>query len=126
MFRKVLETQVSQVLIKLFLITLFIIFNVKEVHAEELAINANESQEFTIDKSKITRAKIIEISKQCLERSAYKNDYIVSRANIHYDKLSHMWAVQFRKKNKEDDMCMYGVLIEKDTGHVMCQCLSGL
>ena len=88
--------------------------------------DGKESEVFIIPSSEISRSKVIEISKQCLERSLYKNQYLVNKFKVHYDRTSQVWGVEFKKKSKEEDVCMYGAIVEKNTGTVMCQCLYGL
>ena len=50
----------------------------------------------------------------------------LNKFKVHYDDGSHIWGVEFKKKSRGEDTCMYGVMIEKDTGKVACQCLYGL
>ena len=88
--------------------------------------DGKESEVFIIPSREISRSKVIEISKQCLERSLYKNQNLVNKFKVHYDSTSQVWGVEFKKKSKEEDVCMYGAIVEKNTGTVMCQCLYGL
>ena len=108
------------------LFLIFILFiTLKETFSEELQ-KRNESEEFIILSDKISRSKVIEVSKQCLQRSIHKDEYFLNKFKVHYDDGSHMWGVEFKKKSHGEDTCMYGVTIEKDTGKVACQCLYGL
>jgi len=88
--------------------------------------DGKESEEFVIPPQKISRSKVIEVAKQCLERSAYKDEYLLNKFKVHYDSGSQVWGVEFKKKGGIEDTCMYGAIVEKNTGTVMCQCLYGL
>ena len=89
-------------------------------------LEGKESESFVIPSNEISRSKVIEVSKQCLERSLYKDKYWANKFKVHYDSTAQVWGVEFKKKSEEEDTCMYGAIVEKDTGTVMCQCLYGL
>ncbi len=126
MFPKGTEIQGFPILIKVLFVMFFLFINSKQTFSENLQLKDNESEEFIIESSKVSRSEVIEVSQQCLKRSKYKDEYFINKFDIHYDKRSRVWGVQFRKKNNQEDQCMYGVIVEKDTGAVMCQCLYGL
>lgn len=92
----------------------------------DLESKGKESEEFVIPSNEISRSKVIEISKQCLKRSLYKDEYLINKFKVHYDSVSQVWGVEFKKRGGGEDMCMYGAIVEKNTGAVMCQCLYGL
>lgn len=125
MFLKGTGIQGSPILIKALFLIFILFIALNEAFSEELQ-KKNESEEFVIPSDKISRSKVIEVSKQCLERSTHKNEYFLNKFKVHYDDGAHMWGVEFKKKSSGEDMCMYGVTIEKDTGTVACQCLYGL
>ena len=125
MFQKGIGIQVFQILIKALFLIFILFITLNEAFSEKLQ-KENESEEFVIPSNKISRSKVIEVSKQCLERSTHKNEYFLNKFKVHYDDASHIWGVEFKKKSSGEDTCMYGVIIEKDTGTVVCQCLYGL
>ena len=126
MFPRDIGIRGFQILTKALLLTFILLLNLNEPFSVALGANGNESEEFIIPSKEVSRSKVIEISKQCLERSVYKDEYLVSKFKVHYDSVSQVWGVEFKKKNRGEDTCMYGVIVEKNTGTVMCQCLYGL
>ena len=126
MFLKDTGIQGFQILTKALLLTLFLLFNFNESFSKNLELKGNESEEFVIPSKGISRSKVIEVAKQCLERSSYKDEYLVNKFKVHYDRVSHVWGIEFKKKGGVNDTCMYRAIIEKDSGRVTCQCLYGL
>ena len=126
MFLKDTGIQGFQILTKALLLTLFLLFNFNESFSKDLESKGNESEEFVIPSKEISRSKVIELAKQCLERSSHKDEYLVNKFKVHFDRVLHVWGIEFKKKGGATDSCMYGVIVEKDTGTVTCQCLYGL
>ena len=126
MFQKGIGIQGFLTFSKVLSLLFILLFNLNESFSMDSKSAGKESEVFVIPISEISRSKVIEISKKCLEKSLYKEQYLVNKFKVHYDKASAVWGVEFKKKSRGEDTCMYGSVIEKNTGAGMCQCLYGL
>ena len=124
MFLMDTKIRVFQISIKALLLMFILLFNLDTSFSTES--KGKESEEFIITPNKVSRSKVIEVAKQCLERSTHKEEYLINKFKVHYDNASQVWGIEFKKKSNEEDVCMYGAIVEKNTGSVMCQCLYGL
>lgn len=78
----------------------------------------------TQPKKNLDKDRAISFAQTCLAKSPHKNDYYQTRYYINEDSgEEQLWAIIFESKSNQDD-CLYGALVYKDTGEISCRCLN--
>lgn len=76
-------------------------------------------------KLKVSRSEAVKIAQDCLASSSYKNQYYSRHYYVNLNSPEPVWGILFKAK-EANDTCMYGALVDAETGQTDCQCLYGM